>query len=96
MTLRQGASIHTHARTISCTQPSYVPAIPIYRVLPYPVISTWKNSKRHIGIVDKVQETSSDTGIHSNMYIAMPILYFVNSECDLECGDTPTSRCVTW
>ena len=38
--------------------------------------------KGHIGIVEKVQETSSDTG--------MPLLCYMNSECVLESRDTPT------
>ena len=28
-----------------------------------------KNSKGHIGIVEKVQETSSDTGIHNTVCV---------------------------
>ena len=32
--------------------------------------SKWKNSKKgHIGIVEKVRQTRSDIGIHSNMCI---------------------------
>ena len=43
-----------------------------------------KIKKGHIGIVEKVQETSLGTG--SSM----------NCGCVLESRDTPTSHCVTW
>ena len=45
-------------------------AIPIYRVLPYPVIYIQVNEKffelkkGHIGIVEKAQETRSDSDMH--------------------------------
>ena len=45
------------------------------------------NKKGHIGIVDKVQETSSDTGIH----VTEPLLCYMNSECVLESRDTSTA-----
>ena len=43
--------------------------------------------KGHIGIVEKVQETSSDIGVHNSHYI----LCDMNSECVLESRDTPTT-----
>ena len=46
-----------------------------------------------IGIVEKVQETSLDTGIRSSVRMCYLIL---NSGCVLEYRDTPTSHCVTW
>ena len=49
------------------------------------------NLKGHIGIVEKVKETSSDTGIRE------PLLCYMNSGCVLECRHTfhtPTLHCV--
>ena len=47
----------------------------------------------HIGIVEKIQETGSETGIHSNMRMCQ---YFTTySGCVVECRVTPTSHCVT-
>ena len=48
-----------------------------------------KNSKKgHIGIVEKAQETSSD----SEHCALVPLLYFMNSGCVLEFRETPTSQ----
>ena len=44
------------------------------------------NEKGHIGIVEKVQETSSDTGMHTG-----PLLCYMNCECVLESRDIPTA-----
>ena len=50
-----------------------------------------KNSKKgHIGIVEKAQETSSDSDMHNTVLV--PLLYFMNSGCVLECRETPTSQ----
>ena len=38
-----------------------------------------KNSLGHIGIVEKVQETSSDTDIPNT--VCMPLLYCMNVRC---------------
>ena len=45
--------------------------------------------KGHIGIVEKAQETSSDSDMHNTVLV--PLLYFMNSGCVLECRETPTS-----
>ena len=37
------------------------------------------NKKGHIGIVEKVQETSSNTGIYDT--VCMPLLYCMNAGC---------------
>ena len=53
--------------------------------------------KGHIGIVEKVQETS-DTDIHTGyIYNYVLLLYYTkfNSGRVLECTDTPTSHSVT-
>ena len=42
-----------------------------------------------IGIVEKAQETSSDSDMHNTVLV--PLLYFMNSGCVLECRETPTS-----
>ena len=44
--------------------------------------------KRDI-IVEKAQETSSDSDMHNTVLV--PLLYFMNSGCVLECRETPTS-----
>ena len=46
-----------------------------------------KIQKGHIGIVEKVQETSSDTGMHNR---AITVLHEL-CECVLESRDTPTA-----
>ena len=46
--------------------------------------------KKFKGIVEKAQETSSDTGMHDT--VLLPLLYFMNSGCILECSETPTSQ----
>ena len=43
----------------------------------------------YIGIVEKAQETSSDSDMHNA--VLLPLLYFMNSGCVLECRETPTS-----
>ena len=45
--------------------------------------------KGHIGIVEKAQETSSDSDMHNTVLV--PLLYFMNSGCVWECRETPTS-----
>ena len=45
--------------------------------------------KGHIGIVEKAQETSSDSDMHNTVLV--PLLYFMNCGCVLECRETPTS-----
>ena len=45
--------------------------------------------KGHIGIVEKAQETSSDSDMHKPVLV--PLLYLMNSGCVLECRETPTS-----
>ena len=45
--------------------------------------------KGHIGIVEKAQETSSDSDMHNTVLV--PLLYFMNYGCVLECRETPTS-----
>ena len=47
--------------------------------------------KGHIGIVEKVQETSSDTGMHNR---AITVLH--EQWMYLGSRDTPTSQCLTW
>ena len=42
------------------------------------------------GIVEKAQETSSDSDMHNTVLV--PLLYFMNSGCVLECRETPTSQ----
>ena len=42
--------------------------------------------KGHIGIVEKAQETSSDSDMHNTVLV--PLLYFMNSGCVLECRET--------
>ena len=42
--------------------------------------------KGHRGIVENIQETSSNTGVHNRA-----ILCYMNSECVLESRDTPTA-----
>ena len=49
----------------------------------------------HVGIVEKVHETSSDTGIVYALE-SHALLCYMNSGCVLENRDTPTSHCVTW
>ena len=53
---------------------------------------TQHNIKNYIiiKIVEKAQETSSDTGMHDTVLV--PLLYFMNSGCILECRETPTSQ----
>ena len=53
------------------------------------------NKKRHIGIGEKVQETSFDTGMHDSVCMCHWCTIYVNNGCVLECRDTPTSQCVT-
>ena len=50
------------------------------------------NKKGHIGIVEKVQETSSNTGIIYMTLCAYAIT--ILHECWMQ--DTPISHCVTW
>ena len=45
--------------------------------------------KGHIGIVEKAQETSSDSDMHNTVCLCH---YFINSGCVLECRETPTSQ----
>ena len=45
--------------------------------------------KGTIGIVEKAQETSSESDMHNTVLV--PLLYFMNSGCVLECRETPTS-----
>ena len=52
-------------------------------IIPYGI------KKGHIGIVEKAQETSSDSDMHNTVLV--PLLYFMNSGCVLECRETPTS-----
>ena len=49
------------------------------------------NKKGHIGIVEKAQETSSDSDMHNTACVLVPLLYFMNSGCVLEFRETPTS-----
>ena len=50
-----------------------------------------------VGIVEKVHETSSDTGIiHVYALESHALLCYMNSGCVLENRHTPTSHCVTW
>ena len=53
------------------------------------IISSCKSKMSHIGIVEKAQETSSDSDMHNTVLV--PLLYFMNSGCVLECRETPTS-----
>ena len=46
--------------------------------------------KGHIGIVEKAQETSSDSNMHNTVLV--PLLYFIKSGCVLECREIPTSQ----
>ena len=55
--------------------------------------NSWKK-KGHIGIVEKAQETSSDSDMHNTVLV--PLLYFMNSGCVLECRETPTSWVTTY
>ena len=49
-----------------------------------------KFKKGQIGIVEKAQETSSDSDMHNTVIV--PLLYFISSGCVLECRETPTSQ----
>ena len=45
-----------------------------------------------IGIVEKAQETSSDTGTAMHNIMCLCNYCYVNSGCVLECRETPTSQ----
>ena len=45
-----------------------------------------------IVIVEKAQETSSDTDMHDTDCVLLPLLYFMNSGCILECRESPISQ----
>ena len=51
--------------------------------------------KGHIRTVEKTQEICSDTGMHKSVHV--PLVYYINSGCVLECRDTATyiSHCGT-
>ena len=57
-----------------------------YKVCGAKYTSEWKIQKGHIGIVEKAQETSSDSDMHNT--VCLSLLYFMNSGCVLEIRET--------